>query len=80
MKYFNSSMVRLKAPPVSSILGTSYHFNSSMVRLKAVYFQEADASTTFQFQYGAIKSHLILFASGLLSHFNSSMVRLKVWI
>ena len=56
-------------------------FNSNMVRLK-VGEKNADSRVvkSFQFQYGAIKSVIVVLKPSSIPCFNSNMVRLKVII
>ena len=55
--YFNSCMVRLRAPFRDHTSGALTYFNSCMVRLRvAGFFLHPQETWLFQFLYGAIKS------------------------
>ena len=58
--YFNSSMVRLKGGQPLNKGEEVLNFNSSMVRLKDLCPLYYLNHNLFQFQYGAIKSPLLL--------------------
>ena len=53
---FNSNMVRLKVSTQTGAYLLCWCFNSNMVRLKVLLSSSSSASSTFQFQYGTIKS------------------------
>ena len=53
-------------------------FNSNMVRLKDVRtIKLANQKLLFQFQYGSIKSPILVLLVIIMTSFNSNMVRLK---
>ncbi len=79
VKYFNSTMVRLKVSAFFASLycATKFQFHNGTIKSMAkVIFQNLPAK--FQFHNGTIKSSSFCCNSTCKTNFNSTMVRLKV--